>query len=332
MRKESLKMLLILMIIAVTSVTIMASTPGAQASTTSAQSRIFALRVGRNGINGTSGPLTITVQQGDAVKITFIYDDLDIPNDNPHIMEIDEYGVQTVQIGKSNPVTTIEFVADKAGTFSIFCNIPCLGMEKLQRGRLVVTQATQSSPQGATTIGLKVIETDPSANFNLISATVKDPNDRPIAGVPVKFYENTSVGKLLVQTAPTNSLGVAVLNYTSARIGNIEIIAEVSDPSYQGSRGAIIIFGRGSGTESGGKIYVEVKESTSRPSGFYGDIRQIMPQVPFIPNFSMIAVPTIMNVISIFIAACIILGVWSTYAYVARQIITLPKNAEEQAT
>ena len=62
-------------------------------------------------------PATITVNKGDSVKITF----KDI--DSKHNLIIDGYNVSTDIIG-TGKTDTIEFIADKTGTFKYYCSLP----------------------------------------------------------------------------------------------------------------------------------------------------------------------------------------------------------------
>lgn len=61
-------------------------------------------------------PKTITVKKGDTVKITF----KDI--DGRHNLVIDGYDLSTDIIGKGKE-DTIQFVADKAGSFEYYCSV-----------------------------------------------------------------------------------------------------------------------------------------------------------------------------------------------------------------
>ena len=85
--------------------------------------------------DGASGT-TITVNRGDTVKI--ITDDRQ-PSHN-HGITIDEYGINQVT---SQPGTVIQFVADKVGTFRIYCKT-CddgpLGDHPWMTGNLLVNQ------------------------------------------------------------------------------------------------------------------------------------------------------------------------------------------------
>ena len=77
-------------------------------------------------------PKTITVKKGDIVKITF----KDI--DSSHNLVIDGYDVSTDIIGKGKE-DTIQFVADKVGSFKYYCSVS--NHEKLgMTGTLVVDE------------------------------------------------------------------------------------------------------------------------------------------------------------------------------------------------
>lgn len=72
-------------------------------------------------VEGTSNlkftPATISVNQGDTVRITF-------KNiSGKHDFKIDEFNVGTkvIEVGEEE---TIEFVADKAGNFEFYCSVP----------------------------------------------------------------------------------------------------------------------------------------------------------------------------------------------------------------
>lgn len=221
---ERRTVLVILAILTVASIALsISATPARAVALSSDEPRIFTVIVSRYGFNGTAGSFSITVQQGDMVKITFVYGDNDLAVDNPHAIMFDGYRIQTVNIGKSNPSVTVDFVADVSGTFNFYCYIPCLGMENLL-GHLIVTPTqNQRIP---TTLNLAVSNLNPESTAFQIKATVVDENGKPMGGVPVTFYENTTFGTLFLDTVPTDSLGVAVLNYEPARMGSIQIIVE----------------------------------------------------------------------------------------------------------
>ncbi|HLC62201.1 MAG TPA: cupredoxin domain-containing protein [Candidatus Nanoarchaeia archaeon] len=75
-------------------------------------------------------PSTIEVNKGDKVKLVVTSVDV------PHGIAIKEYGInEQLPVGK--PVT-IEFTADKAGTFTAYCSVFCGSGHSNMKGNLVV--------------------------------------------------------------------------------------------------------------------------------------------------------------------------------------------------
>lgn len=75
-------------------------------------------------------PSTITVNQGDIVKITIT------STDGTHGFSLRDFDINE-RLEHNIPVT-IEFVADKSGTFPFRCNIPCGSGHSSMDGTLVV--------------------------------------------------------------------------------------------------------------------------------------------------------------------------------------------------
>ena len=75
-------------------------------------------------------PSTIEVNKGDKVKLIVTSTDV------PHGIAIPEYGInQRLEPGKP---ATIEFTADKQGTFTAFCSVLCGAGHKDMRGKIIV--------------------------------------------------------------------------------------------------------------------------------------------------------------------------------------------------
>ena len=76
----------------------------------------------------------IRVQLNDLVRITFSAEDI------PHSFTIDDDHYRISKRAEPGKSTTIDFRADKAGTFAIYCNLMIDDRcKKETRGRLVVT-------------------------------------------------------------------------------------------------------------------------------------------------------------------------------------------------
>ena len=75
-------------------------------------------------------PNTITVQQGDTVKLHITSVDV------PHGFKLAEFGVSE-KLEPNQPVD-VEFVADKKGTYTFSCNVFCGEGHKTMKGQLIV--------------------------------------------------------------------------------------------------------------------------------------------------------------------------------------------------
>jgi cytochrome c oxidase subunit 2 len=76
-------------------------------------------------------PLTITVVEGDRVRLRLR------SADRTHGIGIKAFRVKTL-IPKTGEIVTVEFVADRAGTFDIVCSEYCGAGHSAMKGRLVV--------------------------------------------------------------------------------------------------------------------------------------------------------------------------------------------------
>ncbi len=65
----------------------------------------FRVEVSRNGFNNTAGEFRLEVEQGQEVEITFVYGDSDFPENNPHIIAIPDYSLQTGRSRKEVKIT-----------------------------------------------------------------------------------------------------------------------------------------------------------------------------------------------------------------------------------
>ncbi len=75
-------------------------------------------------------PEVIEVNQEDKVRITASSRDV------PHGFAIDEYDIDLYLDGLRPK--TVEFIADKAGTFTFYCNVPCGSGHRSMKGKLIV--------------------------------------------------------------------------------------------------------------------------------------------------------------------------------------------------
>ncbi len=69
-----------------------------------------------NGSNYKFAPTTMTVKKGDTVKITFV------SSGSIHDLVVDGYNVRTKELSPGQS-QTIQFVANKSGTFEYYCSV-----------------------------------------------------------------------------------------------------------------------------------------------------------------------------------------------------------------
>lgn len=82
-------------------------------------------------------PSTITVSQGDKVKLNINSIDVD------HGFAISEFGVnETLSSGQT---TTVEFTADKVGTYTFFCSVQCGAGHSNMQGQLEVEECEEQA-------------------------------------------------------------------------------------------------------------------------------------------------------------------------------------------
>ena len=83
----------------------------------------------------TFEPSTISVEEGDRVRLRLR------SADRTHGIGIKAFRVKTL-IPKSGEVVTVEFVADRPGSFDITCSEYCGGGHTAMKGRLIVVSRT----------------------------------------------------------------------------------------------------------------------------------------------------------------------------------------------
>lgn len=279
-----------------------AANPLITASATTNSIKSFTVFVSRFGFNNTSHELLITVYQGDVVRITFVYNDSDLNFDNPHQMRLDGYGITSQVISLTRKISTIEFTANQAGEFRFYCIIPCVGMENLQNGKLIV----KIRPGTIIPTNIKLTVQQIEHSTILISAKLYDYNNNPIPGVIVDFYTNTTFGPLQIGSASTNNQGIATINYTLPVPRPILIIA---------------IF-KGSGS------YASSNTTTAIP--LYNE--KLLPSLPYVsgqnhyPDLRLVGVAPPISYTLISLVLIAILSVWSLIGYVVYQILSIKKH------
>lgn len=268
--------------------------------------KMFTVVVGRTGFNGTSSTFTLQVNQGDDVKIVFLYGDSDLSYDNPHIITIAGYGITTATLDKSNPNRTVEFVAGQVGSFKFYCSTPCLGMENLQQGVLDV----RSGGSGTVKTLLTMLHCHMhSGNMLHMIIALDDLQGNPVPGVLVHFDLNTTLGWMEIGRNVTATAGYSEFMYPLGS-SMVDVVAALFP---------------GSG------IYAPSNATATFAPGISGDLGG----APFLSgqnsliDFRLVGIPPYVTVIIVSLVLLVVASVWLTYGYVVKQILDIRRHSSK---
>jgi hypothetical protein len=275
------------------------------------QTKAFVIVVSRSGFNGTASRFVIEVNQGDKVRLTFVYGDWDLSQDNPHVITIDGYNVVSPKLRRTTPNSTVEFVAGQSGDFRMHCSLPCLGMENLQEGLLRVNVGSGAGLTKTSTF-ITHVEVHPPNVLHIV-ANVVDENGLPVAGVTVGFDVNTTLGLMEVGTNITSADGVA--DYQYALPSTLE-------------RGIEVLF-RGSG-------HYEPSNATEAflpivsPSSSAIVPPYVSGQNPMI-DLRLVGVEPIPAAVIVSLVILVVGSVWMVYIYAIKQIVGIRADSKRRA-
>jgi cytochrome c oxidase subunit 2 len=108
---------------------------GAETETAAGPLKTFTLTASRFMFD----PATIEVTQGDRVRLVLH------SSDTTHGFALPDFSVK-VKLPKDGTPVTVDFVADKAGTFEFKCSVFCGMGHRGMKGRLVVTARQAPAP------------------------------------------------------------------------------------------------------------------------------------------------------------------------------------------
>lgn len=268
----------------------------------SSQLKVFTVVVSRLGFNGSSDSMNLQVNQGDRVRMLFVYGDNDMMHSNPHEMTIDGYNIVTDTINKKTPTTVVEFTAGQAGKFVFYCSKPCAGMENLQNGTLDVKPAKAAETM-KTTIAIKHLEIHHSEILLHVVSALADDKGRTVEGVLVHFFISTTFGMMKIGSNTTQADGTAHLIHPLASVWEMKV-----------------------GVHFDGSGIYQASEATTSflPDGSVSEVAATLPYVSGqnkLVDLRLIGIEPLQGAIMAIVVALIVGSVWSTYAYVLSQIL-----------
>ncbi len=272
--------------------------------------RNFTIYVGITGFNSTyQNGLMLTVNQGDLVSITFLYNDTG-PN-NPHNILIQAYGLTTGTLDQTTRTRVLSFTANIAGPTAFVCiDSNCAGHANLQAGLLDV-KPFAGSPWIKTTLHLNgEVETHSLPKISL-TAHMIDVNGSVISGALVRFYRNSTWGFAEIGAVATNNSGLASLTYAPPGAADIMFKA--------------IFAGSGAYLPSDSAPLTIYYSSPRDP---WNGFPFVWGQNPLV-DLRIVGVSALTGLFWIGVVFAVVSSVWATYLFVFRQVVGIWREGHE---
>lgn len=325
-----MKSKLLLIVIAVTfilAILAIVAFPGGDASAQAADKGPIRIDVSRNGFNNTRGEFRLEVEEGQEVVITFIYGDGDLSQDNPHIIFISSYNIQTDTLDQANPEVTVRFTAGRPAEVSFMCTLYCIGHENLQGGRITILPTTKPPTEGEEgALLLTASEQAQSGQPLTLTAVLRDSQGKPIKDATIKFFIKVDFftsGLMEIGKVVTNDQGVAILEYTSRLTGEIQIVAHHEGKSHEIASTVNLM-------ESGGPFYqaeAGIQFPTPGPEVFIGPGTPLELGEGGEAPITVFRPPSgVLSWLSPLLLA--VMAIWATYFYVIYQLFRIPIASE----
>ncbi|MBI2912061.1 MAG: hypothetical protein HYY05_07950 [Chloroflexi bacterium] len=193
--------------------------PLAPASVTQAADPVK-LRVELNdgGFNGNPGDFTIEVEQGALVELTFVWAHRALLA-NEHIIVLEGYKLEWDKLNFQQREASVQFIADKPGTFTFKCDLDCDIHEHLQKGHLKVKRSGEGSAAALTptTLALSPSAWETGGEPVLLTVALQDAQGAPVSKAEIRFFLDAEFagiqGKMDLGTAKTGADGTASLKF-----------------------------------------------------------------------------------------------------------------------
>lgn len=278
--------------------------PAGQADATEATQ--FRLEATDSGFryNGSSGAITIEVEQGQEVALTFVWNHTAYPSEE-HIFVLDGYKVETDRLDYYNREGTLRFVATKPGTFIFKCDLDCDVHDALQRGYLKVRPTGSSGAANLTPTELRVTPSSSTTAGEVVSlmATLRDAKGAPVPKAEVRFYVDAQFagtsGPMEIGTATTDANGVAFLEY---------------QPSLAMAEHKVTLAFEGQGVFAHSETAVVIRQS-AMPAPAY---RVESSGLEFLREWAPV------------VLVLILLAIWAIYTVVLSQLLAIRRNGSRE--
>lgn len=161
---------------------------------------------------------TVEVAQNTRVALSFVWNHQGYVAEK-HVMVLTGYDLEWNQIDSQQREATLQFIADRPGTFTSKCDLQCELHDYMQSGNLKVTLSGGAAAAAYTPTVLTVspsIWATGGKPVNLI-ASLTDESGAPVPGATVHFYLDAKFvgtkGRMAIGPAKTDANGVAFFEY-----------------------------------------------------------------------------------------------------------------------
>ena len=193
-----------------------------------------------NGFNDQPSGFEITVEQGQLVELTFVWEHAAYLEE-AHIFVLEGYNLESDEISFHNREATLRFVAEKPGAFRLKCDVDCEVHDVLKRATLNVVRpgmggaavpggaGGEDARPAAQILIAAPVEAGLGTGARLLT-TLTDESGTAIAGAKVSLFEvigfmGVEPQEVEVATGMTDAQGTSTLVYTARRTGNRTLTA-----------------------------------------------------------------------------------------------------------
>lgn len=201
---------------------LLAAHPGLAAE---APPRVIELKVNSSGFNGQP-KLTLVAEEDEMVELHLTYDDMELPEENPHQISIMGTDIESPVLDREHPTAVLRFRAGKVGTIqAIACKLVCDGHDNLNATLRIVPFGSAGGAAAQAQETQMALTTKPPATPEgkaELQATLTA-GGSPLEGVEVNFLVRTTfviVDWMKIGTARTDEKGRAVFQFKPNRSGD----------------------------------------------------------------------------------------------------------------
>ena len=283
------------------------------------------------GFNGNPGDFTIEVEQGALVELTFAWAHRAYLQ-NEHIIVLEGYKLEWDKLNFQQREASVQFIADKPGTFTFKCDLDCDIHDHLQKGHLKVKRSGESGAAALTptTLALSPSAWETGGEPILLTAVLKDAQGAPVPKAEIRFFLDAEFvatqGKMELGLAKTGADGTASLKFR---------------PTLADAQQRITARFEGVGLYDESQQSIEIQVTKEPPPAYVMVPVGLEARLPAGPQVLFFAVApanplgstlawALAHVVPLTLAA-VLLAIWSTFGFVLYQTLGIRRAARDSS-